>query len=99
VIRAPGLREVAEVRWDVERDPAVVWDDTGRHFELVDPADPAARLDLATFAAPVADPARVAAALAEGLASCDFPPTGDTVAPGRAALALRAAGVRETPAT
>lgn len=95
---APGLREVAQIWWDVDRDPAVVWDDAGTWFALVDPDDPTHRLDLVRFAAPVADPAAVAAVLAEGLAACDFPPTGERASPPRVAATLRVAGVDERPA-
>lgn len=98
MVPAPDLREVAETWWDVDRDPAVVWDEGATTFALVDPrGDPADRLELARFDAPVADPARVATALASGLAACDFPPTGHGLAPGRAALTLRIAGVTDVP--
>ena len=40
-----------------------------------------------------AEPAVIAAALRDGLAACDFPPTADGVAPARAAATLRAAGL------
>lgn len=96
---APGLREVAQIWWDVDRDPAVSWDEEGTTFVLLDPDHPTHRLDLVTFAAPVADPAAIAAALADGLASCDFPPTGERASPTRVAATLRVAGVRERPAT
>jgi hypothetical protein len=94
---APGLREVAGTWWDVERDPVVVWDADGRRFDLVDPEDPVARLRLAVLAEPAADPGTVAAALARGLAACDFPPTSDGVAAAVARRALRAQGVSVTP--
>jgi hypothetical protein len=93
---APGLREVASIWWDVDRDPEVTWDASGRRFDLVDPRDRTARLRLAVLAAPATDPARVAAALAEGLAACDFPPTEDGVPPATATRALRAQGVVAT---
>ena len=92
---APGLREVAEIWWDVDRDPVVTWTEGGRAFWLVDPQQPDDRLALARFATAVADPERIAATLAEGLASCDFPPTGQRAAPGRVAATLRVAGVTE----
>lgn len=90
---APALREVAEVWWDLERDPVVAWDATGRRFWLTDPEEVDRHLALATYRAPVADPPRVARALAEGLASCDFPPTEDAASPSRVAATLRAASL------
>lgn len=92
---APDLAEVARIWWDVDHDPVVAWDEDGRRFDLVDPREPSSRLRLAIFAEPVPDPSRVAAVLAEGLAACDFPPTGDGVTPARAALTLRANGVED----
>lgn len=89
-VAAPGLREVAQVWWDVEADPVVRWRADGRVFVLTDPGEQH-ELHLAAFAAPVADPVALAAVLAEGLAACDFPPTGDRAAPGRVAATLRAA--------
>lgn len=97
MIVAPALREIAQTRWDVDRDPAVVWDDAGQLFELVDPEDDSQRVRLAAFDVPVTDPVEVGSALAEGLAACDLPPTADGVGPERAALTLRAAGIAETP--
>lgn len=111
-VLAPALREVAAIWWDVDRDPAVTWDADGRVFDLVDPdtgsggdrapgpdggSDDVDRLALVRFAQPVAAPRAVAMALADGLAACDFPPTGDGVAPARAATTLRVAGVTERP--
>lgn len=90
-VPAPGLREVAEVWWDVEADPVVRWRDGGRVFVLTDPVGHH-ELHLASFGAPVDDPTVLATVLAEGLASCDFPPTGDGAAAGRVAATLRAAG-------
>jgi hypothetical protein len=98
MIPAPELVEVAQIWWDVERVPAVVWDDAACEFHLVDPDDPRSRLLLARFATAVPDPHEVAAALAEGLAACDFPPDGAGVVPERARVTLRAAGVRGLPA-
>lgn len=98
MIPAPELLEVAQIWWDVERVPVIVWDDAGCSFHLVDPDHPRSRLRLARFAAPVADPERVAIALADGLAACDFPPNGEGVGPERARVTLRAAGVRDLPA-
>lgn len=96
---APDLLEVAQTWWDVDRVPAVTWDATGRRFDLVDPQAPASRLRLVVFARPVADPARVAAVLAEAFAACDFPPNGDGVTPARAATTLRAHGIGDEPVT
>ncbi len=90
---APELAEVARIWWDVDHDPVVTWDVTGRSFCLADPQDHDARLHLVTFADPVADPARIAGVLAEAFAACDFPPTGDGVGPDRAALTLRRHGI------
>ncbi|MBW3658528.1 MAG: hypothetical protein KY457_07810 [Actinobacteria bacterium] len=92
---APGLREVATIWWDVERDPIVTWTD-GAVFELADP-EGGGRLELARFDPPPEDPRAVAAVLADGLAACDFPPTGDGASPANVAAALRAAGRSERP--
>lgn len=89
-VPAPDLREVAEVWWDVDDVPLVAWHDGGRRFVLTHPDAPE-DLHLATFATPPSDPRAVAAALAHGIAACDFPPTGDGAAPGRVAAALRVA--------
>jgi hypothetical protein len=72
----------------------VAWDAAGVRFTLVDGADAAHTLLL--WAAPDdrLPPQVVAEALAEGLAACDFPPTGDGVSPHRAEATLRAAGLR-----
>lgn len=91
-IEAPELAEVSQIWWDVERVPVVVWDDTGTRFDLVDPEHPEGnRLHLAQLAEPASDPAELARVLAEGLASCDFPPLGQRAAPGRVEAALRVA--------
>lgn len=90
---APGLREVAEVWWDVARDPEVVWDVDARRFDLADPRDAGRRLALAVLATPAEDATALATVLAEGLAACDFPPTGEGASPVRVEQALRAAGV------
>lgn len=95
-VPAPGLREVAEIWWDVEADPQVVTRDGGATFLLV-VAGSDEELVLARFAAPVADPVAMAGVLAEGLAACDFPPTGAGAAPGRVAATLRAANRPERP--
>lgn len=100
VIAAPALREVAEIRFDTDHDPAVTWDAHGCRFDLIDPRrpdDPDARLPLASFDAPVADPERLAQALAEGLAACDFPPTADGAHLGHVRAALSVAGIEEVP--
>lgn len=96
-VAAPGLREVAEVWWDVDRDPVVVWDGPGRRFDLVDPEAPTNRLHLVTLVDPPDDPVVVAGILAEGLAACDFPPTEHRASPTRVAATLRAAGRAERP--
>jgi hypothetical protein len=92
-VPAPGLRETAEIWWDAEIDPYVTWDPAGARFTLVDGADDANTLQL--WAAPDGrlPPQVVAEALAEGLAACDFPPTGDGVSEHRAEATLRAAGL------
>lgn len=95
---APGLREVAQVWWDVEADPVIRWRDGGATFVLTDPAG-TEELHLVTFPAPVADPAVLAGVLAAGLAACDFPPTGDGAAPGRVRATLRVAGRSERAVT
>jgi hypothetical protein len=91
-IPAPALRETADIWWDSGTDPLVTWDDEGRRFLLVDGAG-AGTLTLWTAPAAVDDPAAIARALAEGLAACDFPPTGDGAHPAHVAAALRAAGL------
>lgn len=90
---APGLQETAEIWWDAEDPPLVEWDEHGRRIELVNGADAGNRLLLWSSPEPVPDVERVARALAEGLASCDFPPTGDGVSRPRAEATLRAAGI------
>jgi hypothetical protein len=92
-VPAPALRETADIWFDTGRDPVVAWDDEGRRFDLVDPVRDGDRLSL--YLAPVApaDPGRIARVLADGLAACDFPPTGDGADPGHVASALRAAGI------
>lgn len=92
-VPAPNLRETADIWFDTGRDPVVEWDDAGRRFDLVDPEEPGNRLRLFLAADPVAEPERLARALAEGLAACDFPPTGDGASPEHVARALRAAGI------
>jgi hypothetical protein len=71
----------------------VAWDVTGRRFELVDPVPGGERLPLYLAPTTPDDPERVACALAEGLAACDFPPTGDGADPGHVAKALRVVGI------
>ncbi len=92
-VDAPELRETADIWFDRGADPVIVWDATGSRFWLQDGAEPSDRLDLVTYPAPVADPRRVAQVLAEGLAACDFPPTGGGATPGHVAAALRAHGL------
>ena len=93
MVPAPELLEVAQIWWDVEREPVVIWDADGRRFHLADPEDPTARLLLAEFEGPVEDPERVARVFADGLAACDFPPLGGGVGAARARVTLRAAGI------
>jgi hypothetical protein len=89
-IPAPGLCEVAQVWWDSEQVPVVRWRRDATVFVLVGSADE--ELLLARLTESPADPRAVASVLAEGLAACDFPPTGDGAAPSRVAATLRAAG-------
>jgi hypothetical protein len=93
-VPAPDLRETADIWFDRGADPEVVWDREGRSFWLQDGADPSERLALVRYPDPVPDPQRVARVLAEGLAACDFPPTGGGATPGHVAAALRAAGLQ-----
>ena len=97
-VPAPGLREVAQTWWDVDVDPLVTWDAAALRFTLVDPTDATRRLRLLELAEPADDPRGLATVLAEGLAACDFPPTGDGAAPGRVRATLRAARVEVTTA-
>jgi hypothetical protein len=92
-VPAPGLRETADVWFDRGRDPVVTWDASGRRFELADPQEGGERLSLYLAPSAPSDPARVANVLAEGLAACDFPPTGDGADPGHVARTLRVAGI------
>ena len=94
---APELREVAQTWWDVDAVPVVSWDAGACRFVLVDSTDPRNHLRLLTLAEPADDPRRLATVLAEGLAACDFPPTGDGAAPGRVRATLRAARVEVVP--
>lgn len=95
-VPAPGLLEVAQAWWDVDREPSVTWSDDGRTFLLVDGdgdgEQAPASLLLARLAATPVDPRRLAEVLAEGLASCDFPPTGDGASPTHVRRTLAAAG-------
>ncbi|HKJ55528.1 MAG TPA: hypothetical protein VJ978_06030 [Nitriliruptoraceae bacterium] len=93
-VAAPGLLEVAQTRWDLEREPVVTWDRDGRRFFLADPGGDE-RIQLAGFPSPVGDPRSVATALADTLASCDFPPTDDHASVPRVTAALAAAGHRD----
>ena len=97
-VPAPALRETADIWFDTGRDPVVEWDAAGTRFDLVDtgqsgPGQGGHRLALLVAPAGVSDPARVARVLADGLAACDFPPTGDGASPGHVARTLRAAGI------
>ena len=97
-VPAPALLEVAQVRWDIDREPVVTWDHAARRFWLADPAGDD-RVRLATFPTGVADPPAVATALAETMASCDFPPTDDHASVPRVAAALAVAGHPDLAAT
>ncbi len=94
---APALRETADIWFDTGRDPVIVWDAEGRRFRLQDPRDATCSLHLVTYPTGVRAPAELAAVLAEGLAACDFPPTGDGAAAGHVASALRAYGIVPPP--
>lgn len=97
-VPAPGLAEVAEIWWDREVIPVVTWEDGARRFVLVNPHDKVdTSLLLLELAEPADDPEAVARVLADGLASCDFPPTEDRASPPRVAAALRVAGRPERP--
>lgn len=97
-VPAPELLEVAQTWWDVDEVPVVTWDAAGTTFELVDATDRTRRLHLLRLAEPAVDPAALAATLAEGLAACDFPPTGQRASPTRVRATLRAARVDAVPA-
>lgn len=92
-VPAPELREVATTWWDVDVDPVVRWSRDGTRHELVDPTDPTRRLLLRVTDDASVDPRVVAEVLAEGLAACDFPPTGEEASPTRVAATLRVAGL------
>ncbi len=96
-VPAPALRETADIWFDTGRDPVIVWDAAGRSFRLQDPEDASCALHLVSYPVGVSAPAELAAALAEGLAACDFPPTGDGADPGHVASALRAYGMAPPP--
>lgn len=96
-VPAPALVEVAQIWWDRDVVPVVTWDEDGVAYELVDPDDPTRRLALLAVQEPPEDPRALATVLAEGLASCDFPPTGEQASPGRVRATLRAAGVDVAP--
>jgi hypothetical protein len=87
------LRETADIWFDTGRDPVITWDAEGRRFDLVDPEPRGERLSLYVAPRPASDPRRLALALADGLAACDFPPTGDGASPSHVAKALSAAGI------
>ncbi len=93
-IPAPELRETADIWWDSGVDPVIRWDASGRRFWLLDGAGDPQRLLLAVLDGDqVPDAAVVAAALRDGLAACDFPPTEPGVPAHRAVATLRAAGL------
>jgi hypothetical protein len=96
-VPAPALRETADIWFDTGRDPVIVWDAQGRSFRLQDPHDASCSLHLVTYPAGVRAPAELAAVLAEGLAACDFPPTGDGADPGHVGSTLRAYGLVPPP--
>lgn len=98
-VPAPELLEVAQTWWDVDRVPVVAWSADGTVYDLVDPGDPDRRLRLLRLAStPHEPPRRVAEVLAEGLAACDFPPTGEEASPNRVAATLKAARLAVDPA-
>lgn len=96
-VPAPELDEVAQIWWDVDEVPQVSWDASGTDFQLVDPTDDSRRLALLRLASPAQNPRELAVTLAEGLASCDFPPTGQRASPARVRATLRAARVSVEP--
>ncbi len=91
-VPAPELRETADIWFDTGADPEVVWDREGVRFRLADP-DGGGELTLLEVPGGARDPERVARVLAEGLAACDFPPTGDGASPRHVVATLRAAGL------
>lgn len=98
-VAAPELLEVAQTWWDVDRVPAVTWSADGTVYDLVDPANSDRRLRLLRLASPPHEPPRrVAEVLAEGLAACDFPPTGEEASANRVAATLKAARLAVDPA-
>jgi hypothetical protein len=92
-VPAPALRETADIWFDSGQDPWVAWDRSGTRFELVDGADDHERLLLYASPVRVTDPRALACVLADGLAACDFPPTGGGASSGHVLAALRAAGI------
>lgn len=90
---------MAQNWWDVDEVPLVTWDADGTTFELVDPTDGTRRLHLLRLNEPAPDPEALAVTLADGLAACDFPPTGRRASPSRVRGTLRAARVDVAPAT
>ena len=86
--------ETARIWFDSDACPAVVVEDAGRRFVLVeDGGRGPGRLTLLRHTTPVRDVPRVAQVLAEGLAACDFPPNGDGASPSHVSAALRAHGL------
>lgn len=96
-VPAPELVEVAQIWWDRDVVPVVAWDEDGVAYELIDPDEPSHRLALVTVQEAPDDPRALASVLAAGLASCDFPPTGERASPNRVRATLRVAGVDVTP--
>ncbi|CAN5277760.1 hypothetical protein BH23ACT9_BH23ACT9_36070 [soil metagenome] len=96
-IPAPQLRETADIWWDSGWDPIIRWDASGRRYWLLDGAPAASAGNrlvlLVTPGDPPAEPRRIAVALRDGLAACDFPPNDPGVPEHRAAATLRAAGI------
>lgn len=91
---APQLRETADIWWDSDTDPVIAWDASGHRFWLADGADGLQRLTLCVLPGTATqDPLRIARALRDGLAACDFPPTEAGVSPQRARATLRVAGI------
>lgn len=93
-LEAPALDEVARAWWDRDVIPVIAWNARGDRYELCDP-EGADRIPLVRLTEPSTNPRRLAAALAEGLAACDFPPTQSGPSASRVQLTLRAAGLRD----
>ncbi|MCC5948933.1 MAG: hypothetical protein JJT89_10800 [Nitriliruptoraceae bacterium] len=97
MVPAPALDEVAAIWWDLDATPEVRWRADGPDHQLVELVDPTAPdvhvLLLARVAGDGHLAREVAVALAEGLAACDFPPTGTRASAPRVAATLRVAGL------